>query len=138
MWVHHLNECLAKHALDDDVEPLVIEHHVINDGIDDGNDADDDDNINNAGDNGGDAIWHVRIEPPLATASIGQADDDISNNDISKVALHSDLTTATAIAQGELSAQKAFLEGTLRLEGDVSLLIAARETLEKLGVFGTT
>jgi hypothetical protein len=46
------------------------------------------------------------------------------------IALVQDRATAVAIAQGELNAQRAFVDGTVRLEGRADQLIAARAVLE--------
>jgi putative sterol carrier protein len=48
-----------------------------------------------------------------------------------------DRATATAIARGELSAQSAFLDGRLRVGGDLSAALAAARVLSSLtDVFG--
>lgn len=49
------------------------------------------------------------------------------------VTLTTDAATAAAIAQGELAAQQAFMEGRLRIGGNVGALLAHQEVLADLG-----
>lgn len=49
------------------------------------------------------------------------------------VTLHLDRPTAVAIARGELSAQRAFMCGRLRIGGDVHALVRANAAVATLG-----
>ena len=48
------------------------------------------------------------------------------------VHLTTDLNTALGIYRGEISAQRAFLDGRLRIDGDIATLMTHREVLETL------
>jgi hypothetical protein len=48
------------------------------------------------------------------------------------VTFSSDRATATAIARGELSAQRAFMNGTLRVGGNIAALINAHDAFSRL------
>jgi hypothetical protein len=52
--------------------------------------------------------------------------------DAADITFTQDRATATAIAQGALSAQSAFLEGRLRVGGDLSAALAAARVLTSL------
>lgn len=70
--------------------------------------------------------WFVAINDGSATTVVGSAiDPDIT--------LQTDRETAVGIATGRISAQRAFLEGTLRIGGRIEALIEARPFLEKIG-----
>jgi putative sterol carrier protein len=60
----------------------------------------------------------VSLEPGDAEATVG---------------FELDYDTAAAIARGELSAQAAFMQGTLKLTGDVTVLIRHHQLLDGLG-----
>lgn len=70
--------------------------------------------------------WTIRLGPHGASVAGGRADD-------AQVALLGDAATVGAIARGELSAQQAFLDGRLRLGGDVDALLAHAPALAALG-----
>ena len=74
--------------------------------------------------------WHVRVADGKAEAATGPAGDTAPN----RVTFTSDFRTASAIALGEESIQHAFLNGRLRLNGDVHLLFAASDTLNALEI----
>jgi len=69
--------------------------------------------------------WHVAIAGGSASTVLGPAD----NPDIT---LTTDRDTATGIARGSTSAQRAFLEGKLRISGRINALIQARSVLEDI------
>ena len=50
------------------------------------------------------------------------------------VRLRTDRTTATGIHAGEISAQRAFLDGRLQIGGEVQALMNHREALAELGL----
>lgn len=52
-----------------------------------------------------------------------------SGRDDAPVALVQTWATARAIAQGERSAQRAFLDGDIRIEGDVTALLGQQQAL---------
>lgn len=108
-WIAWLQRSLADAQLDNTVR-LTIEHRVKRS-------------------NGSEFRWHVRVADGIATATAGSASDGDS-----LLIFTSEYETARAIASGEESAQRAFLEGRLRVDGDVRLLIKARPTLEALSI----
>jgi hypothetical protein len=62
--------------------------------------------------------YHVVFSPDGVRVRAGAADDPT-------VTFRCDRPTATAIARGEVSAQRAFMAGRLRLGGDVTALLRA-------------
>lgn len=73
------------------------------------------------------ACWHVRIGG--GEASVGRGPDPGGHP---TVRIHQDRATATAIAGGELSAQRAFMTGRLRIGGDLATLLEHAEALALL------
>ncbi|MEM9466560.1 MAG: SCP2 sterol-binding domain-containing protein [Actinomycetota bacterium] len=71
--------------------------------------------------------WQVRI----ADGAVRIARDSTDEAD---VRIRTDQATATGIHAGEISAQRAFLDGRLRIGGDVQSLMAHREVLTELGL----
>lgn len=71
---------------------------------------------------GGDVVWHTRVGDGEVRIVPGPAPDP-------DVSLSCDPETAASISLGRLSGQKAFLDGRLRLDGDIRSLIAARPAL---------
>jgi len=69
--------------------------------------------------------WHVTISDGSAATVLGPADDP-------DITLTTDRETATGIATGTTSAQRAFLEGKLRISGRINSLIQARSVLEDI------
>ncbi len=69
--------------------------------------------------------WHVAISNGSASTVLGPADDP-------DITLTTDRETATGIATGSTSAQRAFLEGKLRISGRINSLIQARSVLEDI------
>ena len=66
--------------------------------------------------------WHIAIADGAATLTAGpHADPDVT--------LSTDAATVEAIAAGRTSAQREFLDGRLRIAGDITLLLAAREAI---------
>jgi putative sterol carrier protein len=49
------------------------------------------------------------------------------------VTLTEDRSTAVAVARGERSAQEAFMDGEVRVGGDIGELLAAQAALARLG-----
>ncbi len=111
-WVRWLDRCLDANPVDADAEPLVVQHRV-----DEGD--------------GSEFCWYVRIGDGRARACEGVAPPCES-----MVTFSCDRATAVAIADAKESPQRAFLEGRLRLSGDVRLLIAARPVLRTLRLAG--
>jgi predicted lipid carrier protein YhbT len=66
--------------------------------------------------------YALRLEHGTVRVVPGPAED-------ADVTLVQDLDTATAVAQGRLSAQAAFMTGRLRVEGDVSVLLAHQDVV---------
>ncbi|MEM7142165.1 MAG: SCP2 sterol-binding domain-containing protein [Actinomycetota bacterium] len=73
------------------------------------------------------ATWHLIVADGTATADVGPIDDP-------DVTITVAATTATEIARGERSAQRAFLDGDLRIGGDVDALLRHRDVLSALAV----
>jgi predicted lipid carrier protein YhbT len=67
--------------------------------------------------------WHVAVADGRVVVTAGGSPD-------ASLRLASDRATAEAIHTGELSAQRAFLDGALRIGGDISRLIAHRSALD--------
>jgi hypothetical protein len=67
----------------------------------------------------GSVRWHVRLDQGEVALSAGGAGTDGPEAD---VRFTTDYATAAAIATGRLSAQRAFLDGRLRVGGDVGML----------------
>ncbi len=66
--------------------------------------------------------WHIAIADGAATLAPGpHANPDVT--------LSADSSTVDAIASGRSSAQREFLDGRLRIAGDITLLLAAREAI---------
>jgi len=74
-------------------------------------------------------IWHTTISEGTVRVTRGATDS-------ADVRLRSDLATAAGIHDGSISAQRAFLDGTLRIGGDLVALMAARESLARISLFG--
>lgn len=68
------------------------------------------------------AVWHIEVA--AGRAEVGQGPHPRPT-----VTLTVDRATAEAIHHGHRSAQRAFLDGDLRIGGDVGALLAARELL---------
>jgi putative sterol carrier protein len=76
------------------------------------------------------ASYAVRIADGAVQVTPGRADD-------ADVTFTQDQATAAAIARGELAAQRAFLDGHLRVGGDLTrVLDGARQLLGLVDVFG--
>jgi len=69
--------------------------------------------------------WHVVIADGSASTVLGPADSP-------DITLTTDRDTANGIARGSTSAQRAFLEGKLRISGRINALIEARTVLEDI------
>lgn len=74
---------------------------------------------------GGEVAWYVRLRRGLVEVRPGRIDE-------ADVTFTQDRATARAIADGELSAQAAFMAGRLRTGGDLAQLLAHREALAAL------
>ena len=70
--------------------------------------------------------YHVDYSAGRVRFRVGRAGDPT-------VRLMADRGTAAAIARGELSAQRAFMNGLLRIEGDTLALAQAQPALRSLG-----
>ena len=108
-WIKWLSVTLASRRTED-VTAAVVEHRVT-----DGADRE--------------FCWHVRLADGRASVIEGPA---VPAEGATILTFESDIRTARAIALGEASAQRAFLEGRLRLRGDARLLIATRPAFEAL------
>ena len=73
-------------------------------------------------------VWHLAVDRGRASAAVGAA-----RAGPGRLVLSTDRETARSIAAGEASAQRLFLGGRLRLDGDAGLLPGARAALEALG-----
>lgn len=73
-------------------------------------------------------VWHLAVDGGWVSAAVGAA-----GSRPGRLVFSTDRETARSIAAGEASAQRLFLEGRLRLEGDAGLLPGARAALEALG-----
>lgn len=69
--------------------------------------------------------WHLVFAEGRVRAGAGTADE-------ATITLSSSLEIATAIHAGELSAQRAFLDGDLQIGGDISALISHRSALAEM------
>jgi putative sterol carrier protein len=69
--------------------------------------------------------WQIHIGAGAVKIERGAAEE-------ADVHLASDLHTALGIHRGEISAQRAFLDGRLRIDGDIATLMTHREVLEAL------
>ena len=109
-WVSWLDAALSTCAVRPDLS-FVLEHRV-------------------SRDDGSVFSWHVRVASGRVSARIGLTGEEPGQ---ALVRFHSDSATARAIAVGGGSAQRAFAEGRLHLDGDPRLLIAARPALKAIG-----
>lgn len=73
-------------------------------------------------------VYHVAYEAGRARFRIGEARQPT-------VRITTDRATATSIARGELSAQRAFMNGLLRVDGDTLTLANAQPSLRLLPDF---
>jgi glutamine cyclotransferase len=71
------------------------------------------------------AAWTIAIEDGRATLAPGAVDE-------ADVRFSTDYDTAAQIASGALAAQRAFVEGRLRVGGDLSLLIAHQRAVARV------
>ena len=74
---------------------------------------------------GGKRAYGIRFDHGSAAVEVGAHDD-------APVSFTLDYDTAAAIAKGELSAQAAFMQGRLKLGGDVSVLIRQHGAIDGL------
>lgn len=72
------------------------------------------------------AVWHVVIAHGAVTVAAGPDPD-------ADVSVATSREIAEQIASGEGSAQRAFLDGDLRVGGDIAALLENREALARLG-----
>lgn len=109
-WVAWLDSALARCPVDGAVD-LVLEHRV-------------------SSEDGSVFCWHVRVAGGRASAATGPAGAGHADR---LVRFTSDRETARAIAEDGKSAQRAFAQGRLHLDGDPRLLIAARPAMDAIG-----
>lgn len=102
-WVAALDEAASALEVDDDLA-IVIEQRVRT-----GPTAE--------------VIWHMRVAAGTVRFAPGPAPE-------ADIRLSCSQATALAMAQGRMSAPRAFLDGRLRLDGDVSVMMDARAGLE--------
>lgn len=74
----------------------------------------------------GDRSYHVVLEPGDVGVRAGPATNPA-------ITFTTDVATATAIATGVESAQTAFIDGRLRVGGDLRVLLAAQSAVTRLG-----
>ena len=74
----------------------------------------------------GTVVWHIAVRDGGVTLSPGPAGDP-------DLRFTADYETAAQIASGALAAQRAFVEGRLRVGGDLSLLTTHQRTLASVG-----
>lgn len=110
-WVRWIASKLSGCRVDPDVD-IIVQHRV-------------------TATDGGEFCWYVRVYGGQAAAAAGLAEG--VGSDPGRLTFTSDRETAWAIAADGASAQRAFLEGRLRLDGDARLLISARPALDALG-----
>ena len=67
------------------------------------------------------SIWHLVVADGSATVHDGP-------HDAPDLRLAADAATVAAIVDGRTAAARAFLDGRLRVEGDLTTLLAARDT----------
>lgn len=77
----------------------------------------------------GAVAWHLTVAGGRVTLTPGPAPAAAP----ATVRFTTDYATAAAVATGELAAQRAFVEGRLRVGGDLSLLIAHQRGLAAVG-----
>jgi predicted lipid carrier protein YhbT len=70
----------------------------------------------------GTAVWHVTVADGRVSLTPGPADKP-------DLRIAAGWQTATAVAAGTLAAQRAFVEGRLRIGGDLSLLLTHQRAL---------
>ena len=70
-------------------------------------------------------VWHTRVAGGVVRFISGPAPD-------ADIRLSCDQETALALSQGRLSAPRAFLDGRLHLDGDISALTGARAGLDAM------
>ena len=109
-WVAWLDSVLSQCPVSGAVN-LVLEHRVDNE-------------------DGSVFCWHVRVAEGRVSAAAGPAG---AGSGAGTVSFASDRETARAIAVEGKSAQRAFAQGRLRLDGDPQVLIAARPAMEAIG-----
>lgn len=109
-WVEWLGTALVGNRVDKNAA-VTIEHCVVDD-------------------EGGEFRWHMRLAGGRVEVRRGPASEDDSN----RLVFTSDYSTASGIALGEESIQRAFLEGRLRLKGDIRLLLENRTALDSLRI----
>ena len=107
-WVQWLASRLAGLRVDGSTD-LIVQHRVVDEA-------------------GSEFCWHVRLEDGSVAVAAGLAEERPSGP--SRVTFTSDSETARSIATEGASAQRAFLESRLSLNGDIELLIGARPALE--------
>lgn len=108
-WVAWLDSALSASEVDRALD-LVLEHRVTRD-------------------DGSVFCWHVRVASGHVSAAPGPAGAGAGER---LVSFTTDHETARAITEGR-SAQRAFAQGRLSLDGDPRLLLAARPALEAIG-----
>ena len=74
----------------------------------------------------GTVVWHIDVRDGEVTLAPGPAGDP-------DLRFTADYETAAQIASGALAAQRAFVEGRLRVGGDLSLLTTHQRALASVG-----
>lgn len=78
----------------------------------------------------GDLRYWVRIDDGSVEAALGDAASARLSPDATVIESYE---TAAAVSRGELSTENAFLEGRIRLRGDIAVLLRHQSVLKSLG-----
>ena len=109
-WVDWLRDALADNHVEEDITVTIENCVTIRDGSH--------------------FCWHVRLANGRIEVRNGRAAD----NEPEKLTFKSDYDTARAMLSGGKTVQEAFLEGKLRMGGDIRKLIAAYPALNSLSL----
>ncbi len=86
--------------------------------------------ITGAPGDGSPATFHVALDHGTVSADRGPVPP---GSELATIVFRQDRETAVAIAVGDLSAQRAFMSGRLRVDGDLSVLVERRDLLAGIG-----
>lgn len=117
-WVEWLGETLADNHVDENLE-ITIEHCV-------------------KLQNNDDFWWHTRVANGQIKVQNGRAHSSQANvDDPNLLTFKSNYDTACAVALGKKPVQTAFLEGKIRMKGNINKLIEASSVLNSLKIADT-
>ena len=109
-WVQWLQKALAGNYVDENIT-ITIENCVTMD-------------------NGDSFWWHTCLANGQINVQHGRAAD----NNLNKLTFKSDYDTSRSVALGQKSIQEAFLEGKIRMDGDIHKLLEASSALSALKI----